>query len=216
MLQSLDLSGTWQLRWADGQRGRLEYANRDEVDPARCIEATVPGEVHLDLWRAGLIADPYVGANCLAARWVEEHLWAYRREFEAPAEALQGGARAWLVFEGLDLVATIFLNGQEVGRHNNSFYPCRLDVTRKLRSGRNVLAVHLDSGLWDVSDNPAEVYLLFPDQRLHKRHWLRKPQCQFGWDWSTRLINVGLHKPVRLEWAAPGVTVRVDQLVPLV
>jgi beta-mannosidase len=216
MLQSLDLSGTWQLRWADGQRGRLEYANRDEVDAARCIEATVPGEVHLDLWRAGLIADPYVGANCLAARWVEEHLWAYRREFDAPAEALKGGARAWLVFEGLDLVATILLNGQEVGRHNNSFYPCRVDVTGKFREGRNVLAVHLDSGLWDVSDKPAEGYLMFPDQRLHKRHWLRKPQCQFGWDWSTRLINVGIHKPVRLEWTSAGATARVDQLVPLV
>src|SRR5512132_2530122 len=110
MLGSLDLNGSWQLRWADGQRGRLEYANRDTTDPAREIEAIVPGEVHLDLWRAGLIADPYVGTNCLAARWVEEMLWAYRREFDAPGEALAlaGGARAWIVFEGLDLFAAVF------------------------------------------------------------------------------------------------------------
>jgi beta-mannosidase len=216
MLQSLDLGGTWQLRWADGQRGRLEYADRDTTDPAREIEAVVPGEVHLDLWRAGLIADPYVGANCLAARWVEEMLWAYRREFDAPPEALAGGSRAWVVFDGLDLFATVFLNGQEIGRHNNSFYPSRIDVTGKLRKGKNVLSVHLDSGLWAVSDRPSEGYLMTPDQRLHKRHWLRKPQCQFGWDWSTRLVNVGIHKPVRLEWTAPETPARVEQLVPLV
>jgi beta-mannosidase len=214
MLETHDLCGPWRLRWADGQRGRLEYANRDTTDAAREFDAVVPGEIHLDLWRAGLIADPYVGANCLAARWVEENLWAYRREFDAPAGARESKSRAWLVFEGLDLFATIFLNGQEVGRHENSFYPCRVDVTGKLREGKNVVTVHLDAGLWGVSDKPSEGYLMTPDQRLHKRHWLRKPQCQFGWDWSTRLINVGIHKPVRLEWtAAPA---RVDQLVPLV
>jgi beta-mannosidase len=48
---------------------------------------------------------------------------------------------------------------------------------------------------------------------LTKRNWLRKPQCQFGWDWSTRLINVGITKPVRLEWTADPV--RLDQFVPL-
>jgi beta-mannosidase len=213
-MQSLDLGGTWQIRWSDGVRGRLEYANRDVTDATRYIDAVVPGEVHLDLWRAGLIADPYVGANALAARWVEECLWAYRREFEAPREALKGRARCWLVFEGLDLFATIFLNGVEIGRHDNSFYRCRVDVTGKLRKGSNVLTVHLDGGLWGVSDRPSEGYLMSPDQRLHKRHWLRKPQCQFGWDWSTRLINVGIHRPVRLEWTTG--TARLEQVAPLV
>jgi beta-mannosidase len=209
-MQILDLCGAWRIRWTDGTRGRLEYANRDETDLSRYIDAVVPGEVHLDLIRAGIIAEPTLEANALAARWVEECLWAYRKEFDAPAEALAAGARSWVVFEGLDLVAVIYLNGVEVGRHGNSFYPCRVEVTGKLRAGRNVLTVHLDAGLWDVSDKPAEGYLMTPDQRLHKRHWLRKPQCQFGWDWSTRLINVGIHKPVRLEWtAAPA---RVEQV----
>ena len=85
MTNTLDLNGTWKLRWSDGQRGRPEYANRDETDPVRYIDATVPGEVHLDVWRAGWIPDPYVGTNCLAARWVEECIWSYRREFEVPA-----------------------------------------------------------------------------------------------------------------------------------
>lgn len=213
----MDLNGTWKLRWTDGQRGKMEYANGEEMDPVRYLDAQVPGEVHLDLWRQGLIADPYVGLNCLSARWVEECIWSYRKEFDAPDEALQG--RAWLVFEGLDLAATIVLNGQEVGRHKNAFYPCRLDVSGKLRAGRNILAVHLDGGLYEVADKPVAGWHNALDTRLHKRHWLRKPQCQFSWDWSTRLINVGIFKPVRLEWAGmtgAAARVRVDQLVPLV
>lgn len=51
------------------------------------------------------------------------------------------------------------------------------------------------------------------DAKLHKRHWLRKPQCQFSWDWSTRLVNVGITKPVHLEWTSDPA--RIDAFVPL-
>jgi len=154
MLRRLGLDGTWRVRWFDGQRGRSEYANREETDEARYIDAQVPGEIHLDVWKAGWIKDPYVETHCLAARWVEECFWSYRRFFNVPAEALKG--RSWLHFEGLDLVAVIVLNGQEIGRHNNSFYPCRLDVTGKLKPGRNLLTVHLEGGLFDACEKPFE------------------------------------------------------------
>ncbi|MFH0953782.1 MAG: sugar-binding domain-containing protein [Verrucomicrobiota bacterium] len=211
MVNVIDLNGTWKLRWSDGVRGNIHAATREQTDPARYIDAQVPGEVHLDVWKAGWIADPYVGTNCLAARWVEECIWAYRRNFHVPPQAVR--ARSWLVFEGLDLNATVFLNGAEVGRHSNSFHPCRIEVTGKLRKGRNLLTVHVEGGLFGVSEKRGEGYGAHADQLLHKRHWLRKPQCQFGWDWSTRFINVGISKPVRLEWT--GEAVRVDQLVPL-
>ena len=212
-LNCLNLNGTWGVRWSDGQRGRPEYANRDTVVESRYLPATVPGEIHLDLIKAGLIEEPTQGLNCLSARWVEEMIWSYRREFTAPRAALAAGARAWLVFEALDLVATIVLNGKEIGRHRNVFYPCRLDVTGALRTGKNVLTVHLDGGLYDVSDKPGDLYNGQLDHKLHKRSWLRKPQCQFGWDWSTRLINVGITGPVHMEWTADPV--RVERLVPL-
>jgi beta-mannosidase len=212
-MKQLDLSGTWRIRWTDGQRGRANYAERDTVDEARYIDAQVPGEVHLDVQRAGWIEDPYVGTNVLSARWVEEMIWSYRREFQAPPEALAGG-RSWLVFERLDLAAVVVLNGVEIARHANSFYPCRVEVTGKLRSGVNVLAVHCDGGLFHVSEKPGQAYCSQGDHPLHKRSWLRKPQCQFSWDWSPRLINVGITGPVRLEWTDKPL--RVEGMVPLV
>lgn len=57
MIRHLSLDGLWKLRWADGERGRIEYAERAETDPARYIDAHVPGEVHLDAWRVCLDLD---------------------------------------------------------------------------------------------------------------------------------------------------------------
>ncbi len=210
-MNSLDLNGTWKMRWSDGQRGKFEHADGSEVDTRPYIDAVVPGEIHLDLQRAGLIPDPNVGTGSLAARWVEESFWSYRREFDAPADALT--ARAWLSFAGLDLVAVIRLNGETIGSHNNSFTPSRIDVSGKLRKGRNVLTVHIEGGLFSVSDKQGEGFYHSPDQKLHKRHWLRKPQSEFSWDWAPRLVNVGITGAVALEWTdAP---VRVESFVPL-
>src|SRR5512143_3740081 len=147
MLKSLDLNGAWKIRYTDGQRGKRDSGEGPIVDPALWLDAVVPGEIHLDLMRAGLIGDVARDLNFLSARWIEEYLWTYRRDFDAPAEALRG--RAWLVFDALDLVATVYLNGGEIARHANVFYPCRVDVTGKLRAGTNHLAVQIESGLFD-------------------------------------------------------------------
>jgi len=76
MVSTLDLSGIWKLGWCDGQRGNSAFAEADSIDLVHFIDATVPGEVHLEALRQGWIADPYVGTNVLAARWVEEAIWS--------------------------------------------------------------------------------------------------------------------------------------------
>lgn len=212
-MQIIDLNGIWKLRWFDGARnGQPEFADRDTIDQTRYLDAQVPGEVHLDLVRAGILTDPRYGVNVLSARWVEECMWAYRTEFDVPTEAVSG--HAWLYFECLDYTARIVLNGAEIGRHANSFLPCRLAVTGKLKAGRNVLAVHLESGLFEVADKPIAPYETTRSDLLTKRQWLRKSTQQAGnMDWSNRLLNIGIQGEVKMEWTpAP---IRLDRLVPL-
>jgi len=215
-MNKLDLNGTWKVRWSDGQRGRASYAERMETDEFRYIDAIVPGEVHLDLLREGLISDPYVHAQAKECRWVEDCIWSYRRFFEVPEETLQG--RAWLCFQVLDLAAKIVLNGEQIASHQNVFRPCRVEVTGKLKKGSNLLTVHTESGLIAVSERPHTGFLLGEvdqfEQKLHKRHWQRKPQSQFSWDWAPRLINVGISGDVHLEWTSEPV--RLDEFVALV
>jgi len=197
---NLDLNGDWLLHSYDGQRGNVGHALALEPDLGRFIPAKVPGCVHLDLMAAGIIKDPADGLNALACRWVEESQWLYRREFEAPTAALTG--RAWLRFECLDLAAKVFLNGALVAEHANAFMPLSVEVSGKLKPGRNILVVQIESGLWMAGDKPAQGLGFTPDAALTKRHWLRKPQFQFNWDWATRLLNVGIEGAVGLAYGA--------------
>ena len=214
------LNGAWQINWTDGQRGGTPYFIKDDwrlpnldadyrghkktfterYDAVKWIDAAVPGEVHLDLWRAGLIDDPYIETNVLKCRWVEEYIWYYRKVFDAPD--IFNKKHAVLTFEGLDYGAIVYLNGEEVARHENAFYPLHADVSGKLKSHGNILVVRLESGLYTVSEKPIRnlhCATLTADSLLHKRQWMRKIQSSFAWDWSPRLINVGVYKDVTLS-----------------
>ena len=210
MDRRISLNGQWMIRAFDGQHGPPESFIGPDADETLFFDGYVPAEAHLDMMCAGLIGDVNVGLNAQAARWVEECVWVYRRTFEAPAEVLAARA-AWIVFEGLDLNAVIYLNGKEVARHANAFTPCRVNVAGKLQEGVNTLAVRIESGLYAVGDKPSTPYNPHSlDNLLHKRQWLRKPQYSFSWDWNPRLVNVGLWKPVWLEWADVA---RIDAMV---
>ena len=198
----LDLNGKWRMSYFDTQRGGR---------PEHGWDVVVPGEVHDSLVTLGLLDEPTTELNCLKARWVEETLWDFRRSFNAPA--LAPGQRAWLCFGGLDLAATITVNGQEVGRHANAFYPCRVDVTSALLAGENSVVVRLESGLFSASDKPTASFETGNNlQGVSKRQWLRTTASSHGWDWSPRLLNVGIHGDVALEIAE---TVRWESLVVL-
>lgn len=213
------LNGIWKIRWTDGQRGGSPHFAKEPgqpldadllghpkdisnlYDPVKWIDASVPGEVHLDLLRAGLIDDPYIGTNVLKCRWVEEFVWYYRKVFDAPQAACS--ANAVIRFMGLDYGAVIYLNGREIARHANAFRPLLVDVTGKLSDKGNVLVVALESGLYSISEKKvSHLYsaTMGVDNLLHKRMWLRKPQSSTAWDWSPRLLNVGVFGNVELLW----------------
>jgi beta-mannosidase len=70
---------------------------------------TVPGNLELDLQAAGLILDPFQGMNIAAlTKYERAHVW-YGRWFQAGAP---GDAESQLVFEGVDCIADIYLNGR--------------------------------------------------------------------------------------------------------
>ena len=194
------LNGTWKVFIDDGQRGGLSAKHWAPVKSYQWFDFNVPGEVHNELQRLEMIDDFYDSDGFLKSRWVEECIYTYRREIEVTADMLAGNSR--LVFEGLCLGAQIYLNGEVIGEHHNYFYPCKIDITGRLKEGVNVVMVHLQSGLFDVAEKPMAQFLSssYEDSKLFKRVWLRAPQCQFGWDWSQRFLNVGMHGDVYIEY----------------
>jgi len=100
--------------------------------------------VHTDLLALGRIPDPFVGDNEKRVQWVAEADWEYRRSFLAEPELLHQ-PQVWLVCDGLDTLATVSLNGHELGRTNNMFRQYRWDVKPMLQAGENDLHIAFDS-----------------------------------------------------------------------
>jgi beta-mannosidase len=186
--------------WRLAARRWLAPPGRHGFSALEWLPARVPGHVHLDLLRHQVIADPFRGLHELGLAWVDEEDWVYRTTFDfTPDPALP---RRVLRFEGLDTVATVFLNGAEVARHDDMFVPLELDATGLLQAGTNELRVELASAVRVGRERRAR-YLaaegLDPATlRFDEQAFVRKAQYMFGWDWGPRLVSAGLWQPVAL------------------
>ncbi|MFI9811899.1 glycoside hydrolase family 2 protein [Saccharothrix variisporea] len=192
----------WHLR-AVGGPVPVHLADRE-------VPARVPGSTHLDLLAAGLIPDPYLDRNEAELAWMHRVDWQYSTTFEARPP--RDGERVDLVFDGIDTVATVELNGEVLGHTANMHRGYRFDVGRSLRAGGNDLTVTLWSALTAAERAEAELgwrQRAYP----HPYNAIRKMACSFGWDWGPDLQTAGLFRPVGLErWD----TARIARVRPLV
>lgn len=166
------------------------------VTPDGSIPAAVPGCVHTDLLTAGLIPDPYLDTNEADLQWIGRTAWRYTRAFDAqPAAA---GEHVDLVFEGLDTVCTVSLNGTELGSPRNMHRTHRYDVTGLLVAGSNELAVDFEAQL-DAAERISEELGPRPHTNFHPYNAVRKMACNFGWDWGPDLVTAGIWRPAYLH-----------------
>jgi len=92
----------------------------------------LPSQVHLDLYAANIIDDPYLGLNDFNLRWIANNNWTY---ISAPLKGLSGNATSsWLVFNGLDTFTTIEFCGQLIGTTDNQFRQYTFDISEALSS----------------------------------------------------------------------------------
>jgi beta-mannosidase len=198
-MESIRLNGTWGLRWQP-RRSRAELRHRPT---SGAIPVEVPGDVHLALMDAGLIGDPVLGANATQLDWIDKQEWWFTREF---ASAGDPDAATYLVFDGLDYDADVWVNDRHVGRHRNMFRPLRIDLTGRLRE-RNRVDVRLLSHEGDLEAIPKDTGLdvrprktaTMPLETAACRPWMRKAQYTFGWNWTQDLSTCGIWRDVRLE-----------------
>lgn len=200
---TLNLNGAWRVRPARLSTIGETGCRRVLAQRSGWLRATVPGEIHLDLMRAGQMPEPLVSNHAPQCRWPERHSWWYRTTFRA-ADRLRACERQELVFDGLDLYAQVFLNGVLLGEAANAFVPARFDVRHRLRSGRNQLVVRLTAGAErvppELQPRPADPRQVYGGRgRFPGISQLRKPQFTYGWDWVDALPNIGIWRGVRLE-----------------
>jgi beta-mannosidase len=178
------LAGAWEFRQAD----------LEEWLPAR-----VPGGVHTDLLDQGRIPDPFIADNEKRVQWVAESNWVYRRSFSCTPE-LFTEEKILLVCDGLDTLATIAVNGHELGHTDNMFRRYEWEIKSFLNiDGANEITVTFFSPVKYTAEKQKIRSLPGVLQAIPGGPHLRKAPCQFGWDWGPQLPPIGIWKEIRLE-----------------
>ncbi|MBA3846507.1 MAG: glycoside hydrolase family 2 protein [Planctomycetes bacterium] len=199
---TLALDGAWSFRCPQ-PRGQAPKGLRLDA----WMPIAVPGTVHIALQKLKKIPDPYIDRNELAVQWIDDQDWEFQREFSASDDDC-ARARQELVFDGLDTVCEIRLNGTVVGASENMFRQVVCDVHGALKPGRNRLTIlfasptrhglKLYEAAGKISD-PGDFIWQTGERRDTGRNWIRKVQCHFGWDWGVCLATSGPWQPSRLE-----------------
>ena len=169
------LNGTWDFRDQSG-----EYT----------LAIALPGDGISALFAAGKIADPYWGQNEYDQRWIAEREWIASRQFTLTDDACD------LVLSGLDTVVDVHINGNIVLRAENAFRTYRVNLSSVAKPGVNEIALHFKSAVSEAAARQEKQRVFIPYSTdncpIPHGNMLRKPQCDFGWDWNIALAPMGV------------------------
>ncbi len=186
MIQHIDLAGDWTVWRKD--------------TPSDRIPATVPGCIHTDLLAADEIPDPFYRDNEDDLMWIGESDWVYQRTFNVDEELLEED-QLLLRCEGLDTLATITLNDEQIARTKNMFRTYEFDIKSLLQSGENTIRITFDSPTEYGQKRMEQDRHMAGGNNAHRLggiQWLRKEQCNFGWDWGPKCVTCGIWRPIKL------------------
>lgn len=194
-LQRNLLSSNWEFRaasWPEPPEP-LGYSRME------WLPAQVPGHVHTDLLRLGVIQDPFIALGELGCQWVDEETWLYRTRLlvekspELPCRVLR--------FAGLDTICRVSIDGIKVAQHDNMHVPLEIDISQ-LTPGDHELSIAFFPAKQEGERRRALYFeqesLAANTTRFDERAFVRKAQYMFGWDWGPRLISAGIHLPVEV------------------
>lgn len=164
------------------------------------VKGTVPGCIHTDLLNNGLIEDPYYRDNESKYMHLGETDWSYEREFYVSEELLDLD-NITLMCYGLDTFSAISINGIEVDWTDNMFREWHFDVKDLLVLGENLIVIQFYSTFPYIKEKLEERYLNITgidNHRLVGSNYVRKMQCNYGWDWGPKCVTAGIWRDIEL------------------
>jgi hypothetical protein len=104
-------------------------------------DAAVPGTALTTLVQQGAYPDPFYGLNNLAIPDSLSRIeWWYRCVFDMPEGA---AAQQFLLFNGINYRADIYLNGKRIGSTKGAFLRSEFNIAAVAKPKGNILAVHV-------------------------------------------------------------------------
>ncbi len=199
-MQKHSLNGKWKLYFFREQTKNIASPIKLYDQDIPVIEASVPGNVELDLSRAGYLpSDLYKGENILEVQKYEEYEWWYETKFSSPEKC--GDKKILLHFEGVDCLAEYWLNNEKLGESKNMFIPVEFDISKRLKiDGENVLTVRIRSAVLEAYRNETPMHSLASgwDMNFDSVNFRKAPHS-YGWDIMPRAVTSGIWRDVYLS-----------------
>jgi Glycosyl hydrolase 2 galactose-binding domain-like/Exo-beta-D-glucosaminidase Ig-fold domain/Glycosyl hydrolases family 2/NedA-like, galactose-binding domain len=195
------LAEGWSLLSANFNASTPEEISSAHYDNPGWLPAVVPGTVLASYLTAGAIPDPFFGdqQSQVSEEFFTHNDFWYRNSFHISDEC--HGRRLWLVFEGINWKADVYLNGTKLGSIAGAFIRTRFDITHAaIVGGVNCVAV-----LIHQVDHPGPVQhkILGGHYRNGGILGLDSPTflASIGWNWlpTIRGRNTGIWNHVRFE-----------------
>lgn len=152
----------------------------------------LPLSVHTALYKNRLIPDPLYRYNDVELRWIAlDDGWIFENYIEINDKNILDTHRIDIVFNSIDTIANVYLNGYFVLFANNQFKNYIIEnVNSKLIIGKNKLEVKFRSAVkYAKGLSSLYPYVVppecWPKTRRGECHanFIRKEQASFGWDW---------------------------------
>ncbi len=194
MLKKIKLNNNWNFSLSKNHNSSNALIDR-KFKPAKQFPATVPGTIHTDLLKNDFISDPFYSDNELQLGWITECDWLYQTKFDFKGSIKNN---IDLVFEGLDTICEIYLNGIKLGGTDNMFVKYRYNVKNILKAKGNELKVLFKSPT-RFAEEEEKKYGKLPVALNSTRVYIRKAQYSFGWDWGPSFPTSGIWRTVYLE-----------------
>jgi len=163
----------------------------------RSLRADVPCSLYSVMLSQGLMEDPFHGMNEKKALEMMAGGCVFRKRFAHP-DGIPDGSRIELVFESIDTVSEVVLNGERLARTANMHRRWAFDVTDQLVAGENVLEVRIEDPVAWCAKADDEYPLFGMDFVCRGYQHLRKAHSMFGWDWGPQLPDMGIPGDVSL------------------
>lgn len=155
------------------------------------------GSIQEALIRSGDLPDPFYGLNETKFGWIEEHEWEFK-SILVLNDAHFEKENIELIFPSIDTYGRIYVNDSLVGKSQNAFIPHSFQAKKYLKPGVNEIhVVIVPPVLYHADRWNTEKYHLPAPNDVHDTAiapYTRKPQYQFGWDWSLRMNTIGMNK----------------------
>ncbi len=134
----LNLNGVWQFDWSTGS---------DAPPFGKTLSQSILVPYPVESALSGIMA-------------YKPYMW-YRTIFTVPSS--WAGRRVVLRFGAVDWQTTVYVNGQQIGKHTGGYDGFSWDITSYLNGGSNELIVHV----YDPTDTSTNPHLPIGKQRVH-------------------------------------------------